>query len=578
MSRVLALKYRPKRFSDLIGQESVSQTISLGLKNDKLSHAYLFSGLRGSGKTSTARIFAKALVCEKAPTDEPCGVCSGCISAEEGRHLDIIEMDAASNRKIEDIRGVIESTKYKPSQAKYKIFIIDEVHMLTKEAFNALLKTLEEPPSYVKFILATTDPIKLPATILSRTIHFRFKKIGHSDVVEHLKHILQKENIPFEEEALEIIARNGSGSLRDTLTLLDQAIVFSKGFVSKASVVELLGAVNPDKIRELFEFILKKDREAAIATVKEFEEYEAENIINEIIEFLKNAIFEKHHAMPLFVLERFFRTAISAKELLFMGADGNFVLTLTVLKMIEAMEIEDIDSLIAKYESQVDFSAAPKMSAVEKKEERQVESKARTDSTLAKTKEAVALKNPDAGQWEKLQALLYERSYELGSAFSSNVSFVSYEDGVLTWSSKAEGEAKELLTKYYSIVKHIVQDVYGIDTKIAVQKEQPKIKEAQEEQPAALMPAGLPNVNGEEVYKGFTPVDDEDEKESEYVQQGPGLFDDENEVTSFEPENSEVKNLEDEAAELSLLKHPLVEKTKEVFGITDSNISVFQKL
>lgn len=576
MSRVLALKYRPKRFSDLIGQESVSQTISLGLKNDKLSHAYLFSGLRGSGKTSTARIFAKALVCENAPTDEPCGVCLGCVSAEEGRHLDIIEMDAASNRKIEDIRGVIESTKYKPSQAKYKIFIIDEVHMLTKEAFNALLKTLEEPPAYVKFILATTDPIKLPATILSRTIHFRFKKIGHFDVVEHLKHVLQKENISFEEEALEIIARSGSGSLRDTLTLLDQAIVFSKGFVSKTSVVELLGAVNPDKIKELFGFVLKKDREGALTAIKEFEEYEAENIINEIIEFLKNSISEKHQAMPLFVLERFFRTAIGAKELLFMGAEGNFVLTLSVLKMIEAMEIEDIDSLIAKYESQVDFSAAPKTVTVEKKEERQVEPKTQEDLVAPETNDAAYGVNADANKWEKLQALLYERSYELGSVFSENVSFVSYEDGVLTWSSKAQGEARELLTKYYSIVKHIIQNVYGIDTKIVVQKEEPKAKETQEEQAAAI-PTALQNVDGEEVYKGFTPVDDEEE-ESEYVQQGPGLFDDEQETKSREPEASEIKNLEDEAAELSLLKHPLVEKTKEVFGITDSNISVFQKL
>ncbi len=576
MSRVLALKYRPKRFSDLIGQESVSQTISLGLKNDKLSHAYLFSGLRGSGKTSTARIFAKALVCENAPTDEPCGVCPGCVSAEEGRHLDIIEMDAASNRKIEDIRGVIESAKYKPSMAKYKIFIIDEVHMLTKEAFNALLKTLEEPPAYVKFILATTDPIKLPATILSRTIHFRFKKIGHFDVVEHLKHILQKENISFEEEALEIIARSGGGSLRDTLTLLDQAIVFSKGFVSKASAVELLGAVNPDKIKELFGFVLKKDREAALAAIKEFEEYETENVINEIIEFLKNSLSEKHHTIPLFVLERFFRVAIGAKELLFMGAEGNFALTLSVLKMIEAMEIEDIDSLISKYESQVDFSAAPKTVTPEKKEECQVIPKTQEDLALPKTNDAACGVNADANKWEKLQALLYERSYELGSVFSQNISFVSYEDGVLTWSSKAQGEARELLTKYYSIVKHIVQEVYGIGVKIVVQKEGLKVKETQEGQAGAI-PTALQNVDGEEVYKGFTPVDDEEE-ESEYVQQGPGLFDDEQETKSCEPEASEIKNLEDEAMELSLLKHPLVEKTKEVFGITDSNISFSKKL
>jgi DNA polymerase-3 subunit gamma/tau len=244
--------------------------------------------------------------------------------------------------------------------------------------------------------------------------------------------------------------------------------------------------------------------------------------------------------------------------------------------MIEAMEIEDIDSLIAKYESQVDFSAIPKMATVEKKEEQQIEPKVQINSTSLKTNEMAVRKEVEVGQWEKLQALLYERSYELGSVFSQNVSFVSYNDGVLTWSSRAEGKSRELLTKYYSIIKHIIQDIYGIDTKIVVQKEQPKTKEVQKEQ-SAVMPAALPNADGEEVYKGFTPVDD-DEEETEYVQQGYGLFDDEQETMGFEPETSKVKNLEDEAAELSLLKHPLVEKTKEIFGITDSNISVLQKL
>jgi len=177
LSLALARKYRPATFDDLIGQDSVSQTLSLALDGNRLSHAYLFSGLRGSGKTSTARIFAKALLCEEGTTSHPCGLCTHCVMAAENRHMDIIEMDAASNRGIDDIKDLIEHTKYKPSSARYKIFIIDEVHMLTTQAFNALLKTLEEPPDFVKFILATTDPLKLPATILSRTQHFRFKKI-----------------------------------------------------------------------------------------------------------------------------------------------------------------------------------------------------------------------------------------------------------------------------------------------------------------------------------------------------------------------------------------------------------------
>ena len=188
--QVLALKYRPSSFDKLIGQEAVVQTLRLALSNDRLSHAYLFSGLRGSGKTSTARIFAKAMVCEQGPSANPCEMCEQCLGANENRHIDIIEMDAASNRGIDDIRELIESTKYKPNMARFKIFIIDEVHMLTTQAFNALLKTLEEPPPYVKFILATTDPLKLPATILSRAQHFRFKQIKTSDVVNHLCHIL----------------------------------------------------------------------------------------------------------------------------------------------------------------------------------------------------------------------------------------------------------------------------------------------------------------------------------------------------------------------------------------------------
>lgn len=522
MSRVLALKYRPKCFGDLIGQEAISQTLSLGLKTEKLSHAYLFSGLRGSGKTSTARIFAKALVCENAPTAEPCGECAGCVLADEGRHLDIIEMDAASNRGIDDIRQLIESTKYKPSIAKYKIYIIDEVHMLSTPAFNALLKTLEEPPSYVKFILATTDPIKLPPTILSRTVHFRFKKIGQSKVVEHLKHILDQEGIAFEDEALELIARNGSGSLRDTLTLLDQAIVFSKGFVSSMSVVELLGAVNPDKIRELFDCIFAKDRDGVLQFVKEFEAYEGENVINEIIEFLKISIVKKNKNIPLFAIERFFRIAINAKELLYIGADSDFVLTLTLLKMIEALEIEEIDSLIAKYEGEIDFSQIP---TKEQGREQKVQQETPPKTTaIAKDK------------WDRLIESLYERSHEVGSAFEENIAFVSFENNVLTWISNAKDDKYELLKKYYSQIKHIVQDVYGLETTIVVQKEQ--------------------NI-----------------KENSAVVETTQTIGADNSSSEDEPKSLDVK-----VKEFSLLKHPLVEKTKEVFGVTDGDISVFQKV
>ncbi|QKJ27819.1 DNA polymerase III subunit gamma/tau [Aliarcobacter cibarius] len=346
--RVLALKYRPKRFEDLIGQSTVSQTLSLALDSSRLSHAYLFSGLRGSGKTSTARIMAKALLCEKGPTSKPCEVCENCASANNGKHLDIIEMDAASNRGIDDIKELIEHTKYKPSLARFKVFIIDEVHMLTTQAFNALLKTLEEPPGFVKFILATTDALKLPATILSRTQHFRFNKISQNDVVHHLSHILHEEKIDFEKDALNILARGGQGSLRDTLTLLDQAIIFSKNRVDCKSVVEMLGLINPEKMEAIFSIILNQGDINDI--LKELEIYETTQVIDEMILFLKDKMILKDRRFDIILFDRFFRILSDAKHLLAINSDGTFVLILTFMKLMEATKLKSIDDIINKIE------------------------------------------------------------------------------------------------------------------------------------------------------------------------------------------------------------------------------------
>ena len=342
--RVLALKYRPSRFEDLVGQSTVSQTLSLALDSNRLSHAYLLSGLRGSGKTSTARIMAKALLCSEGPTSKPCEVCDNCKSANSNRHLDIIEMDAASNRGIDDIKDLIEHTKYKPSSARFKVFIIDEVHMLTTQAFNALLKTLEEPPGFVKFILATTDPLKLPATILSRTQHFRFNKISDSDVVHHLAHILNEENIDYEKDALGILARSGQGSLRDTLTLLDQAIIFSKGKITTTSVVDMLGLIEPKLMDDIFSIILNKGDINQI--VKDLESYDVSQICDEIAIYLKDKMLTKDRNFDLLLFDRFFRILSDAKHLLAINSDGGFVLILTFLKMIEATNIRTIDDII----------------------------------------------------------------------------------------------------------------------------------------------------------------------------------------------------------------------------------------
>ena len=354
LSLALARKYRPATFDDLIGQESVSQTLSLALDGNRLSHAYLFSGLRGSGKTSTARIFAKALLCEKGATSHPCGTCAHCVMSAENRHMDIIEMDAASNRGIDDIKDLIEHTKYKPSSARYKIFIIDEVHMLTPQAFNALLKTLEEPPEFVKFILATTDPLKLPATILSRTQHFRFKKIPQNLVLSHLEHILNLENVGYEKEALDIIARTGAGSLRDSLTLLDQAIVYSRNHVDMATVTGMLGIIEPSLLLEtLLNDIVHKDKSKILAFIKLASDYEAEMILDELTLYLKELLLTQNSTFSPMTIERFFRVIADAKSLLALGSDGEFVLTLSLFKMMEALEIKDIDMMIRSLEKEL---------------------------------------------------------------------------------------------------------------------------------------------------------------------------------------------------------------------------------
>ena len=342
-SKVLALKYRPQNFDELVGQESVSKTLKYSLVQDNLANAYLFSGLRGSGKTSSARIFAKTILCEKAPTSNPCEVCESCKMANSSSHIDIIEMDAASNRKIDDIRDLIDQTQYQPSIGKYKIFIIDEVHMLTKEAFNALLKTLEEPPKYIKFILATTDALKLPPTILSRTQHFHFKKIDKKLIEKHLIKILELENIKFDSESVQTISRSGGGSLRDTLTILQQAIVYCNNNLNISDITEMLGLIDPVTLDNLLGVIIAKDRPKLLETLRNMQNYDAEIVIDEFINFIKEKILDTN--IDIALLDKIFSSLNSGKTLLFTGADNEFVLYLTFLKMVSE-EVSQIQRVV----------------------------------------------------------------------------------------------------------------------------------------------------------------------------------------------------------------------------------------
>ncbi len=459
-SEVLARKYRPSNFDELIGQETIAQTLSLALDSNRLSHAYLFSGLRGSGKTSTARIFAKALICEEGVSHHPCGKCSNCKMAIEGRHMDIIEMDGASSRKIDDIRDIVEQTKYKPAVARYKIFIIDEVHMLTKEAFNALLKTLEEPPSYVKFILATTDPLKLPATILSRTQHFRFKSIATHKIIEHLAYILNLEGISFENDALEILARSGSGSLRDTLTLLDQAIIYSKNHVDVRTVTDMLGLVDPKFITELFNAIFKKDYAALVEYTKFLEDYESEMVVDELIAYLKEKMYNQDALFSTLVLDRFFRILSDSKYLFSINADGSFVLSLIFFKMIEALRIREIDQMIESLQGKVN---TPELATTETSK---VKIQSTTPETIQEPIVAVRAKNPALENFHLLIEKIADRNYALGECFKNSISFVSLDANILTWESCADANCKKSLTHGYSVVKQLVREIYGFETKI----------------------------------------------------------------------------------------------------------------
>ncbi|WQX42771.1 DNA polymerase III subunit gamma/tau [Helicobacter pylori] len=476
--QVLALKYRPKHFSELVGQESVAKTLSLALDNQRLANAYLFSGLRGSGKTSSSRIFARALMCETGPKAVPCDTCIQCQSALNNHHIDIIEMDGASNRGIDDVRNLIEQTRYKPSFGRYKIFIIDEVHMFTTEAFNALLKTLEEPPSHVKFLLATTDALKLPATILSRTQHFRFKKIPENSVISHLKTILEKEQVSYETSALEKLAHSGQGSLRDTITLLEQAINYCDNAITESKVAEMLGAIDRSVLEDFFQSLINQDEARLKERYAILENYETESVLEEMMLFLKAKLLSPD-SYSILLIERFFKIIMSSLSLLKEGANASFVLLLLKMKFKEALKLKALDDAIVELE-QTPFNQNPNISYNAPKQEfkgtEKIEQAERIEGT-EKRESAERIESAETPQtpmlsakdrifhnlFKQVQTLVYERNYELGAVFEKNIRFIDFDSQTktLTWESLAADKDKELLRERFKIVKSIVDGVFG---------------------------------------------------------------------------------------------------------------------
>ncbi|MCQ8129200.1 DNA polymerase III subunit gamma/tau [Methylomonas rivi] len=270
--QVLARKWRPSNFSQLVGQEHVSQSLIHALQHDRLHHAYLFTGTRGVGKTTVARILAKAINCENLQDSNPCGACPVCLDFEQGRFMDLIEVDAASRTKVEDTRDLLDNAQYAPNQGRYKVYLIDEVHMLSGHSFNALLKTLEEPPAHVKFLLATTDPHKIPVTVLSRCLQFNLKRLLPEQIERQMGFILGEERIGFEPAALKLLARAADGSMRDGLSLLDQAIVYGSGSVNLADVTSMLGTVAQQPIDDILRALAHRDGKEVLAKVAEVAE------------------------------------------------------------------------------------------------------------------------------------------------------------------------------------------------------------------------------------------------------------------------------------------------------------------
>ena len=286
--QVLARKWRPKSFETLVGQDHVVRALSNALDQQRLHHAYLFTGTRGVGKTTLARILAKSLNCETGISAKPCGVCSACTEIDRGRFVDLIEVDAASNTQVDAMRDLLDNAQYAPSAGRFKVYIIDEVHMLSKSAFNAMLKTLEEPPAHVKFILATTDPQKVPVTVLSRCLQFNLRQMAGTSIIDHLQNILTQEAIPYQASALHLIARAADGSMRDALSLTDQAIAYGGQSVNEAEVRDMLGAIDQSYLYQLINALLAEDGPALIAQAQamEYRSLSFESALNDLAQLL----------------------------------------------------------------------------------------------------------------------------------------------------------------------------------------------------------------------------------------------------------------------------------------------------
>ncbi|QDC79040.1 DNA polymerase III subunit gamma/tau [Candidatus Methylopumilus universalis] len=364
--QVLARKYRPRSFDTLVGQAHVVQALKNALNQKRLHHAYLFTGTRGVGKTTLARILAKALNCENGISSSPCGTCSACTEIDQGRYVDLIEVDAASNTQVDNMRDLLDNAQYAPTQGQFKIYIIDEVHMLSKSAFNAMLKTLEEPPEHIKFILATTDPQKVPVTVLSRCLQFNLKQMPSASISEYMEKILKEEAINYEINAIYLIAKAANGSMRDALSILDQGIAYCGGTIEEATIKKMLGAIDQSYLFNLIQAVIDQDGQKVIEIAKHMDErnlsFEAAlndlanliqliSVTQAIPESLEVSYLDRDQMIALSKkisaeqLQLLYQITILGRRDLYLAPDEYAGFTMTLLRMLS---FAPQDALIAK--------------------------------------------------------------------------------------------------------------------------------------------------------------------------------------------------------------------------------------
>ena len=437
--QVLARKYRPHNFQELVGQAHTIRTLVNALDNNNLHHGFLFTGTRGVGKTTIARIFAKSVNCEKGISSNPCGKCETCLEIDRGQSIDLIELDAASHTGVDHMREILENAQYTPTKNLYKIYLIDEVHMLSKSSFNALLKTLEEPPGHIKFLLATTDPKKLPITILSRCLQFNLNKLSHDEIFNHLKFIMDSEGLEFEDDALSKIAEFGNGSMRDALSLLDQSISFGNGSVKDKDIKAMLGLVNHDDIFKLASLVIQRKADEVLLFVRELA-HRGENLSNALKDLTSlfheisiaqmisddKQISAEIRSLATLIsvqdLQLFYQIAINGQKDINYSPSEQIGLEMTLLRMI-AFHPNNIDDEKKNLKSPNEESIKPKADKKISESESLVDIKDSTVEKKIENKNQPSIKNQV--DWEKI---IYELSFS-GAAKTvvKNTLFCSFQ-------------------------------------------------------------------------------------------------------------------------------------------------------